>query len=69
MSTVGRGGACQLPGGESGIEQTLKRGETSQNSGYEKDPPGAGGKEKGPLCKVPQGPGGYAAGRGGQGEH
>ena len=51
------------------LNKLLNGGETSQNSGYEKDPPGAGGKEKGPLCKVPQGPGGYAAGRGGQGEH
>ena len=35
----------------------------------EKEAAGTGGKEKSPLRGIPQGPGGYAGGRGRQGEH
>lgn len=41
----------------------------AQDGRAEKTAAGAGGQEKGPLCRVPAGPAGYAAGRGGQGQH
>lgn len=50
-------------------ERSPGRRKAPENGHTEKGAPGALRKEKGPLCRVPQGPGGYAAGCGNQGEH